>query len=77
MNMTPLVKLIVDRINSITKAKYAILNCKDGLESYTCGRAVSFSINPIHETKIIFFNTREKGSFCALFGLKWSFVDYL
>lgn len=58
MNMTPLVRLIVDRINSRTRRpRYAILNCRDNLGSYTCGRAVSFTIDPTKTTKIILFNT--------------------
>ncbi len=59
MNMTPIAKSIVRIINDMIGYTYIILNCKNGLGSYTCGRAVS-SIHKMPEEKIprlVIFNT--------------------
>lgn len=41
MEMTPIAKAIVRIINDAIGYEYIIINCKEGLGSYTCGRAVT------------------------------------
>ncbi len=58
MNMTPVAKALVKIINTGTDCEYAVLNCKDGLGSYTCGRAVESSHREIPIVpRLIIFNT--------------------
>ena len=58
MNLTPVAKALVRIINDSIGYEYIVLNCKDGLGSYTCGRAIS----SIHMEKpciprLVIFNT--------------------
>jgi len=60
MNMGGIAEEIVKIINEKTGRKYALLNCKDGISSYTCGRAVSNNLRPAtgeNTPRIIIFNT--------------------
>jgi len=59
MNMTSIAKSIVRIINDKIGYTYIVLNCKNGLESYTCGRAIA-SIHKMTKEKnprLIIFNT--------------------
>ena len=59
MDITPLVKALVRLINNKLGFEYIILNCKEGLTSYTCGRAISTLLrnDGINKTKLVIFNT--------------------
>jgi hypothetical protein len=62
MNMGGIASEIVKLINEKTDRKYALLNCRDRLGSYTCGRAVSINLKPGDKDtpRIIIFNTKSE-----------------
>jgi hypothetical protein len=48
---------IVDLINKLLREKYIVIDCKEGIDSYTCGRAIEFKADPHCKTRIIIYNS--------------------
>ena len=58
MNLTPVAKALVRIINDSIGYEYVILNCKEGLGSYTCGRAItSIHIDKPYIPRLVIYNT--------------------
>ncbi len=48
---------IVELINKSLREKYIVIDCKEGISSYTCGRAIVFKADPHCITRIIIYNS--------------------
>lgn len=57
MRTKNMINYIVEQINIRTRENYAIINCKSGIDSYTCGRGMLFNVEPQKNTRIVIFNS--------------------
>lgn len=51
---------IKETIDGKTRKDYMMINCKYGIHSYTCGRALWFDIRPKMNTRLYIFNTKSE-----------------
>jgi hypothetical protein len=57
MNFGKIAQYMVNMLNESAERELFILDCKKGVDSYTCGRAIMLLNVGVNDNRIIVFNT--------------------